>query len=204
MVRTKVITEDPEIIEQRIDEDSEFTVGDGDEKAELIAVKFKTREGETVTFHRGVDLFDGEGSRVGTITEIQYSLTAMQTETHSTDWYRTVMIDYESSTEGGVPLGELAEQWDEGLLTTVPEALAEKGSRKMMLWELAADSRSLCGVETVASEEGVDDRPVALRVEAFESALANSPGEFDPGANPNWIQIEEQYGWLADLYLETQ
>ncbi|WP_342210815.1 hypothetical protein [Halorhabdus rudnickae] len=203
--RSKVVTSDPEVTEQLIDEESGSTVDDGEEQAELEAVQFETSAGEPVTFERGVDLFDGAGNYVGEITEILYSLTATQTASHSTDWYHTITIAYDSDDvcEGGVPLGELAQQWDEGVLTTIPEALAEHGRRKLLLWELNSDGQGCCGVQFLASERGLENAPVEEKVEAFVDDMLTEDGtvrdEYDDLVD--WDDLENRYGEIADLYL---
>lgn len=204
MGRTHIVTADPEILTQRIDPEWKCAVEKGEEEAELKAVQFRTDEGNDVTLERGIDLFNTNGHIVGTITLIWYSETANQTKSHSTDWKHTIRIDYvdDTAVEGGVPLGELAMQWNEGELTTIREALAEHGNRKLMLWELAANGRDFCGVQFTAKELGIEDKPVTKQVEAFKEDMLKDGEvrpEYDEGTN--WDYLESTYGDIADLYL---
>jgi len=204
MSRGHIITTDPEVLSQRIDKEAEYTEGEGEKQAELKAVQFKTDKGEVVTLERGIDLFNSSGVRVGSVTEIKFSETANQTGGRSTDWHHTVKIDCGDDvvSDSGVPLGELAQQWDDKKLTTIREALAEYGNRKLLLWEIASNGRDFCGVQFTAREHGLGDQPVQERVEAFVDDMlidGEIRPEYDDGIN--WEKLESTHGSQANLYL---
>lgn len=114
--RSHIVTADPRIAQQDVNQSADWTIGDGSEKAVLDRVVFVTNAGEAVSFEPGDTLLDEAEEVVGEITRILYSTTANQTGGRPTDWHHTVYIQYTEGSVGGVPLGELAQQWEDGIL----------------------------------------------------------------------------------------
>lgn len=79
--------------------------------------------------------------------------------------------------------------------------VAEKGTREMVLWELAADGRDFCGVEFVAQEYGISDAPLDEQVEAFVQDMESHMDSYRDGTD--FDHLEATYGHLADAAEET-
>jgi len=87
---------------------------------------------------------------------------------------------------------------EEALLTE----LATYQNRKLLLWQLAADGRSFCGVRVVAQEHDLQNAPVDEQVQAFVDDML-SDGEIRPEYNEctDWEALERSHGDTADQYL---
>ena len=87
---------------------------------------------------------------------------------------------------------------DDALLTE----LATYQNRKLLLWQLATDGRSFCGVRFVAREHDLQNAPVDEQVHAFVDDML-SDGEVRPeyDAMADWEALEANHGDTADQYL---
>lgn len=105
--REHVITEDPTVTDA-IDVDGDNYADDAPE-GDYQALTIETPSGEATGVSLGQALFDG-GENHGEVTRIVNH--GDDAEGHSWRW--TVYFNYTDGSEGGVPLGELAAQLDEG------------------------------------------------------------------------------------------
>jgi hypothetical protein len=83
----------------------------------------------------------------------------------------------------------------------VLEELAAYDNRKLLLWQLAADGRTFCGVRDAAREHGLQDKSVAVQVAAFVDDMTQNGSirdRYDSGTD--WDALEEAHGDLADQY----
>ncbi|MDT3437846.1 hypothetical protein [Haloarcula sp. 1CSR25-25] len=83
------------------------------------------------------------------------------------------------------------------------EEIAQYGQRKLLLWQLAADGRSFCGVSATVKALGLEDASVEEQVEAFVEDLRQDGEirqEYDDGTD--WKQLERLYGDTATELLE--
>ncbi|GCF16058.1 hypothetical protein Harman_39930 [Haloarcula mannanilytica] len=80
--------------------------------------------------------------------------------------------------------------------------LATYQNRKLLLWQLAADGRSFCGVRFVARERDLQNAPVKKQVQAFVDDML-SDGEIRPeyDAMADWEALEAAHGDTADQFL---
>jgi len=87
---------------------------------------------------------------------------------------------------------------DEALLTK----LATYQNRKLLLWQLAADGRSFCGIQVVAQEHDLQNAPVDEQVQAFVDDML-SDGQIRPEYDEwtDWEALEACHGETADQYL---
>ena len=87
---------------------------------------------------------------------------------------------------------------DDALLTE----LATYQNRKLLLWQLAADGRSFCGVRFVAREHDLQNAPVDEQVHAFVDDML-SDGEIRPEYDTmaDWDALEAAHGDTADQFL---
>ncbi|KAA9396235.1 hypothetical protein Har1130_19065 [Haloarcula sp. CBA1130] len=85
-----------------------------------------------------------------------------------------------------------------GLLTE----LATYQNRRLLLWQLAADGRSFCGVRFVAREHDLQNAPVDEQVHAFVDDML-SDGEIRPEYDTmaDWDALEAAHGDTADQFL---
>jgi hypothetical protein len=89
---------------------------------------------------------------------------------------------------------------DEELLTE----LATYQNRKLLLWQLAADGRTFCGIRFIAREYDLQAAPVDEQVQAFVDDML-SDGEVRPeyDSMADWDALEAKHGDTADQYLST-
>jgi len=83
------------------------------------------------------------------------------------------------------------------------EELATYGQRKVLLWQLAADGRTFCGVSATVKALGLEDASVETQVEAFVEDLLQDGEicpEYDEGTD--WDHLEEIYGDTVTEFLE--
>jgi hypothetical protein len=87
---------------------------------------------------------------------------------------------------------------DEALLTE----LAAYQNRKILLWQLAADGRSFCGIRVVAEERDLQNAPVEEQIKAFVENM-RVDGEIRPEYNEatDWRALEAAHGDTADQFL---
>jgi len=87
---------------------------------------------------------------------------------------------------------------DDALLTE----LATYQNRKLLLWQLAADGRSFCGIQFIARERDLQGAPVDEQVQAFVDDM-QSDGEIraEYDAMADWEALEGNHGDIADQYL---
>ncbi|NHN66146.1 hypothetical protein G9463_23375 [Haloarcula sp. JP-Z28] len=87
---------------------------------------------------------------------------------------------------------------DDALLTE----LATYQNRKLLLWQLAADGRSFCGIQFIARERDLQDASIGEQVQAFVDDIL-SDGEVRPeyDAMADWEALEANHGDTADQYL---
>lgn len=79
------------------------------------------------------------------------------------------------------------------------QELAKHGNRRYLLWELASDGRSFCGVDFVAGEHDIRHRPIEEQVGRFvEDMDAHGEMYFE---DVNWEHLESVYGQRADRLL---
>jgi hypothetical protein len=81
------------------------------------------------------------------------------------------------------------------------EELAAYDSRKLLLWQLAADGRDYCGVRDAAREHGLEEESVAVQVAAFVDDMTHDHSirdRYDSGTD--WDALEDSYGDQADEY----
>jgi hypothetical protein len=93
---------------------------------------------------------------------------------------------------------DLSDSQDQALLTE----LATYQNRKLLLWQLAADGRSLCGIRFVAREHDLQNAPVKKQVQAFVDDMLSDDGirpEYDVMAD--WEVLETAHGDTADQFL---
>ncbi|MFU1782897.1 hypothetical protein ACM16X_16060 [Haloarcula japonica] len=89
---------------------------------------------------------------------------------------------------------------DEELLTE----LATYQNRKLLLWQLAADGRTFCGIQFIVQERDLQAAPVDEQVQAFVDDML-SDGEVRPeyDSMADWDALEAKYGDTANQYLQT-
>ena len=89
---------------------------------------------------------------------------------------------------------------DDTLLTE----LATNQNRKLLLWQLAADGRTFCGIQFIAQERNLQTAPVDEQVQAFVADML-SDGEIRPeyDSMADWDALEAKHGDTADQYLQT-
>ncbi|WP_146418322.1 hypothetical protein [Haloarcula hispanica] len=92
----------------------------------------------------------------------------------------------------------LTDSQNKALLTE----LATYQNRKLLLWQLATDGRSFCGVRFVAREHDLQTAPVDEQVQAFVDDML-SDGEIRPEYDTmaDWDALEAAHGDTADQYL---
>lgn len=199
MTSTKepIQTDDPEILATVGEEDVDLPDPEG--------LRFRAPDGTEATVEVGVDLYEPDGTLVGTVTRIMNHDTSPTG--HESDWNYTVYIDYATSEGmGGVPLGEIAKQWAEGTLASLRDNLAKRGHRKPLLLALKGRDEDHYGVRHVAQEVrgGAVDGGVYEQVEDFLGDVRFGPEDGLREAyaeGEDWDALEAEYGALADLYL---
>nr|WP_206043559.1 hypothetical protein [Haloarcula rubripromontorii] len=84
----------------------------------------------------------------------------------------------------------------------MPTELATYQNRKLLLWQLAVDGRSLCGIRFVARERDLQNAPVEEQVQAFVDDIL-SDGAIRPeyDAMADWEALEAAHGDTADQFL---
>ncbi|GGM52179.1 hypothetical protein [Haloarcula argentinensis] len=89
---------------------------------------------------------------------------------------------------------------DDALLTE----LATHQNRKLMLWQLAADGRTFCGIQFIVQERDLQAAPVDEQVQAFADDMLLD-GEIRPeyDSMADWDALEANHGDTADQYLST-
>lgn len=75
--------------------------------------------------------------------------------------------------------------------------LAERGTRKMLLWELGADENDYCGIKFVAVEFGIADAPPEEQVEAFIADMDAHMADYQNQVD--FTDLEARYGDKADV-----
>ncbi|NHX41624.1 MULTISPECIES: hypothetical protein [Haloarcula] len=87
---------------------------------------------------------------------------------------------------------------DDALLTE----LATYQNRKLLLWQLAADGRSFCGIQFVARERDLQNASIDKQVQALVDDM-QSDGEIraEYDAMADWEALEGNHGDIADQYL---
>ncbi|KAA9396622.1 hypothetical protein Har1130_18455 [Haloarcula sp. CBA1130] len=93
---------------------------------------------------------------------------------------------------------DLSDSQNKALLTE----LATYQNRRLLLWQLAADGRSFCGVRFVSRERDLQNAPVDEQVHAFVDDML-SDGEIRPeyDAMADWEALEANHGDTADQFL---
>jgi hypothetical protein len=87
---------------------------------------------------------------------------------------------------------------DDALLTE----LATRQNRKLLLWQLATDGRTFCGIQFVARERDLQNVPVDEQVQAFvDDMLSDGEIRSEYDAMANWEALEANHGDTADQYL---
>jgi hypothetical protein len=82
------------------------------------------------------------------------------------------------------------------------EELATYGNRKLLLWQLAADGRTFCGIRFTAKEHGLQDAPVEKQVEAFaDDMLVDGEIRSEYEEAVDWDILETKHGETVDQYL---
>ncbi|GGM50938.1 hypothetical protein [Haloarcula argentinensis] len=94
----------------------------------------------------------------------------------------------------------MSNQADDALLTE----LATYQNRKLLLWQLAADGRTFCGIQFIVQERDLQAEPVDEQVQAFVEDML-SDGEIRPeyDSMADWEALEANHGDTADQYLST-
>jgi hypothetical protein len=89
---------------------------------------------------------------------------------------------------------------DDALLTE----LATYQNRKLLLWQLAADGRTLCGIRFMIQERDLQAASVDEQVQAFVGDML-SDGEIRPeyDSMADWEALEANHGDTADQHLPT-
>ena len=89
---------------------------------------------------------------------------------------------------------------DEELLTE----LATHQNRKLLLWQLAADGRTFCGIQFIVQESDLQAAPVDEQVQAFADDML-SDGEIRPeyDSMADRDALETDHGDTAGQYLQT-
>ncbi|MFY4814501.1 hypothetical protein ACOJIV_17660 [Haloarcula sp. AONF1] len=94
----------------------------------------------------------------------------------------------------------MSNQADDALLTE----LATYQNRKLLLWQLAADGRTFCGIQFIVKERDLQAEPVNEQVQAVVEGML-SDGEIRPeyDSMADWDALEAKHGDNADEYLQT-
>jgi hypothetical protein len=95
------------------------------------------------------------------------------------------------------PLHSLSERTRSNL-----SELATYDDRRYLLWELAADQRTFCGVEFLVDELGLEDASVSEQVERFVDDLQTHSEAYLEGVN--WAALEATWGHIVDAYLPDE
>jgi len=103
----------------------------------------------------------------------------------------------EDDSRRGPPLHSLSEQTCSHL-----SELATYGDRRYLLWELAADQRTFCGVEFLVDELGLEDASISEQVEQFVDHLQTHSEAYLEGVN--WAALEATWGHIVDAYLPDE
>ncbi|GGM51548.1 hypothetical protein [Haloarcula argentinensis] len=87
---------------------------------------------------------------------------------------------------------------DDALLTE----LVTYQNRKLLIWQLAADGRTFCGIRFIVQERDLQAAPVDEQVQAFVEDML-SDGEIRPeyDSMADWEAMEANHGDTADQYL---
>ncbi|MDQ2074783.1 hypothetical protein RBH20_19840 [Haloarcula sp. H-GB4] len=82
--------------------------------------------------------------------------------------------------------------------------LATQQNRKLLLWQLAADGRTFCGIRFIAQERNLQTASIDEQVQAFADDML-SDGEIRPeyDSMADWDDLEAKHGDTADQYLQT-
>jgi hypothetical protein len=81
------------------------------------------------------------------------------------------------------------------------QEVARRGTRKALLWQLAADGRSFMGVEFAGQHLDEDNPTVEAMVDEFVDTLTTEDGteiKASHGEGVDWEALEERYGDEAD------
>nr|WP_284011763.1 hypothetical protein [Halomicroarcula sp. YJ-61-S] len=76
------------------------------------------------------------------------------------------------------------------------------GNRKLLLWQLAADDRTFCGIRFTAKERCLQDAPVETQVDAFvDDMLVDGEIRTEYEEAVDWDILEMKHGETVDQYL---